>query len=261
MTRSVLNLQAAAEPWGDEAMAFVKEMILQREVEIEVETIDKGGNFIGWMHCDNTNVSVALVEDGYAAGYVIQDRSNYGRLVQTAEDNAKRRKERRWENYVEKAAEENEDGEGGENSESKKEEATERKVAFEKVVLTEVTSEGKVYAQHVDEGPKLEQLMKEIRTEFSSNPPLGGAYTPKRGDVCAAKFALDDQWYRAKVEKVTSTDASVLYIDYGNRASVPKAKTASLPSSFSSLPPFAKEYSLALCQLAQDVSENVNQSA
>merc|ERR1719412_2426187 len=32
-----------AEPWGDEAMAFVKEMILQREVEIEVEQIDKGG--------------------------------------------------------------------------------------------------------------------------------------------------------------------------------------------------------------------------
>ena len=44
--------------------------------------------------------------------------------------------------------------------------------------------------------------MKEIRSEFSTNPPLGGAYTPKRGDMCAAKFALDDQWYRAKVEKV-----------------------------------------------------------
>ncbi len=46
----------------------------------------------------------------------------------------------------------------------------------------------------------------------------------------------------------------MLFVDYGNRAAVPKAKTASLPSSFSALQPFAKEYSLALCQLAQDVS-------
>ncbi len=195
------GVQSAAEPWGDEAMAFVKEMVLQREVDIEVEAIDKGGNFIGWMHCDNNNVSVQLVEEGYAAGYVIQDRGNYGRLIQTAEDNAKRRKERRWENYVEKAPEERDD-ENEEEKSNKKEEAGERKVNYEKVVVTEVTPEGKIYAQHIDEGPKLEQLMKEIRSEFSTNPPLGGAYTPKRGDMCAAKFALDDQWYRAKVEKV-----------------------------------------------------------
>ena len=42
------GIVAEAEPWGDEAMAFVKEMILQREVEIEVEQIDKGGNFVGY---------------------------------------------------------------------------------------------------------------------------------------------------------------------------------------------------------------------
>ncbi len=53
---------------------------------------------------------------------------------------------------------------------------------------------------------------------------------------------------------MTPTEANVLFVDYGNRAAVPKAKTASLPSSFSALQPFAKEYSLALCQLAQDVS-------
>lgn len=50
------GIVAEAEPWGDEAMAFVKEMILQREVEIEVEQIDKGGNFIGWCFVDNTNI-------------------------------------------------------------------------------------------------------------------------------------------------------------------------------------------------------------
>ncbi len=167
--------QTAGEPFGDEALAFVKEMTLQREVEIEVEGIDKGGNFIGWMHVDNQNVSVQLVEEGYAAAFVINDDKNYGRLIQIAEENAKKRKEKRWANYVEEVVTEKEEDE-------EKETAAERKVNYEKVVVTEVTEEGKVFVQHVDEGPKLVELMKEIRSEFSSNPPLAGAYAPKRGE-------------------------------------------------------------------------------
>jgi staphylococcal nuclease domain-containing protein 1 len=45
----------------------------------------------------------------------------------------------------------------------------------------------------------------------------------------------------------------VLYIDYGNRATLPKTKCAALPGSFTGLQPFAKEYALALCSLATDV--------
>ena len=36
------------------------------------------------------------------------------------------------------------------------------------------------------------------------------------GDLCAAKF-LDGQWYRGKVLKTSATEATILYIDYGNR--------------------------------------------
>ena len=36
-----------AEPFGDEVALWVKEQVLQREVEIEVESQDKAGNFIG----------------------------------------------------------------------------------------------------------------------------------------------------------------------------------------------------------------------
>ena len=52
---------------------------------------------------------------------------------------------------------------------------------------------------------------------------LAGAYQPRKNDTCAAKF-VDGQWYRAKVEKVQGPDVAVLYIDYGNRAIVPKTK-------------------------------------
>jgi len=235
-----------AEPWGDEAMTFVKEMILQREVEIEVEQIDKGGNFIGWCFVDNTNISVALVEDGYACSHFSAESSNYGRLIAVSQDNARKRKEKRWANYVEAEVKDDD-----EEKDDKKDEA-ERKVKYETVVITEVTDEAHVYAQHVDEGPKLVNLMNQLREEFSQNPPLAGAYTPKRGETCAAKF-VDNEWYRVKVEKMTSaTECTVLYMDYGNKATIPKAKCGSLPASFHGLPAFAKEYALAFMTLAPD---------
>ena len=34
--------------------------------------------------------------------------------------------------------------------------------------------------------------------------------------MCAAKF-VDEEWYRAKIEKMSKDDVSVLYVDYGNR--------------------------------------------
>lgn len=51
-----------AEPYGQEAMMYTKELIMQREVDVEVESCDKGGNFIGWMFVDGHNLAVSLLE-------------------------------------------------------------------------------------------------------------------------------------------------------------------------------------------------------
>jgi len=236
------GIQTPAEPYGNEAHQFAKELVLQREVECEVEGMDKGGNFIGYMHIDGTNLSVALVEESLARGFMI-DRSCYSRALQIAEDAAKGRKEKIWANYVEAAPVE-------EEVDPKKDDG-ERKTDYKKVVVTEVTADARIYTQVISEGPKLETLMGEIRTEFTDNPPLAGAYQPKRGDVCAAKF-VDDQWYRAKVEKVTPSDVTVLYMDYGNRATIPKTKVGTLPSAFTGQSAFAHEYQLAFVKLPED---------
>ena len=47
------------------------------------------------------------------------------------------------------------------------------------------------------------------------------------------------------------TDVAVLYIDYGNRATVPKTKLGSLPASFTATSGYAKLFNLALVTLPQ----------
>merc|ERR1711936_80786 len=161
-----------AEPFGDEANSHVKEMLLQREVEIEVESMDKAGNFIGYLFVDNTNLSIHLVQEGYA----------------------KKATKKMWTNWT--------GDEEKENVEEQEKAALneDRKVNLVEVLVTEVTEEGKFYGCTMSEGPALEKLMDSLREEFTTNPPLAGAYQPKKNDLCAAKF-VDDQWYRAKIEK------------------------------------------------------------
>lgn len=119
--------------------------------------------------------------------------------------------------------------------------------------MIEVTHELHFYAQLVEQGPKLEQLMAKIQQEFIANPPLPGSFSPKRGELCAAKFT-DGQWYRARVEKVSASKISVFYIDYGNRMVVEVSQCAALPSGFAADKPYAHEYAMACVQLPKDVS-------
>lgn len=118
--------------------------------------------------------------------------------------------------------------------------------------MVEGTPDLHLYAQLVEQGPKLEELMEKIRQEFIANPPLPGAFKPKRGELCAAKFT-DDEWYRARVEKISGTEISVFYIDYGNREVVDITRCATLPQSFVTDKQYAHEYALACVQLPNDV--------
>jgi len=169
-----------AEPFGEEASLWVKEQVLQREVEIEVESMDKAGNFIGYLFVDNNNMNINLVQEGFATCHFTADRSAYGNQIKNAEDNAKKEKKRVWANYTE--ADE-------ESAQVQMEELNlneDRKVNYEEVVVTEVSDEMKILAQTVSDGPALEKLMDALREEFTSNPPLSGAYTAKRSEMCAA---------------------------------------------------------------------------
>ncbi|XP_026273804.1 staphylococcal nuclease domain-containing protein 1 [Frankliniella occidentalis] len=226
------------EPFTDEeATNFTREKCMQREVQISVESMDRVGNYIGWLWVENTNLSVALAEEGYAKVHSSAEYSDHHRALKAAEESAKARRIGVWKNYKEEDEQE---------VKEKKEEDrnVDRQVNQIRVVVTETTPELHFYAQAVDQGPKLEALMAKIRQEFTANPPLPGAYQPKKGDVCAAKF-VDDEWYRAKVEKVEKGgNVSVLYMDYGNRETLSATRCAQLPSAFTPEKAYAVEYQL-----------------
>lgn len=237
-TRQGQSQYNEGEPFTDEeATNFTRERCMQREVQITVEAMDRVGNYIGWLWVDNVNMSVALAEEGYAKVHGSAEKSDHYRALKNAEDSAKQRRAGVWKNYKEEDEQEVEKKRDDDRN-------AERAVNQTRVVVTETTPELHFYAQAVDQGPKLEALMAKIRQEFTANPPLPGAYQPKKGDTCAAKF-VDDEWYRAKVEKVDKGgNVSVLYMDYGNRETLSATRCAQLPSAFTAEKPYATEYLL-----------------
>ncbi|XP_030753895.1 staphylococcal nuclease domain-containing protein 1 [Sitophilus oryzae] len=238
------NLPASpGEEYGDEALQFTKERCLQREVSIQVDTHDKAGNFIGWLWVDNLNMSVELVRAGLASVHFSGEKSSYASQLKQAEDGAKSQKLKIWKNYVEEEPKEKVEEERPN---------VERSANYEEVIVTEITPEGSFFVQKVAEGPKAESLLSKLRQEFEANPPLPGAYTPKRGDICAAQYSVDNEWYRVKVEKIQAGKTQVLYIDYGNRETLSTTRLASLPAAYSNEKPFATEYVMPYVILPKD---------
>ena len=107
-----------------------------------------------------------------------------------------------------------------------------RKIDYQEVVVSEILDDLHIYTQKVDQKTTLEGMLGRLRAEIAANPPLAGAYTPKKGELAIAKFSDDDEWYRVKIEKVSGPNVSVFYIDYGNREVINVTRVAAMPAGF-----------------------------
>lgn len=239
-----------AEPFGEEALAYTKSLLTQRDVTIEVETMDKVGGFVGYIFVDRVNVSLKLVEQGLSKVHYSGKQGKYANELIAAEERAQAAKLGLWKDWtppVEEVA----------PVESYETKALSRAVSPKDIVITEVTANLCFYGQMVSEQEKLTKLTDEMRTYFTETPPTAGAYKAKRNDICGAIFAEDGLWYRGKIEKISrdgSEMATITFIDYGNRALVHVTKLASLPAqfSFAVLAGQANEYQLALVKPPSD---------
>ena len=126
----------ADEPYCHEAAAFTRKHVLQREVEIEVEGLDKMGNFIGYLFVPQEgggraqNLSELLLEQGLATLHFTAEKSSHYSSLHSAEQRARNAKRNIWTNYkeepqVEEAIEQQQD-------------VGDRKVNYKKIAPTDI---------------------------------------------------------------------------------------------------------------------------
>lgn len=237
---------------------FARRHVNQREVEIEVDAVDKMGTFLGNLFVTDSNGSKVevgewLLREGLGSlhpSYTPDRHQNGQRLVQAmgAAQRARVGIWRDWSPEVEaaKAASSAAAAELRANQHAAATGPLETAV----LTLTEVVDGGRFFAQRASDSDRVAWVHARLNDE-----PAGDAqanFRGKRGSTIAAKFTGDDCWYRAIVaEQAKGSDPlgllAVHYGDFGNFERLPASRTRPIdPSlSFAQVPPLAK-----LCQLA-----------
>ncbi|KAM3964534.1 uncharacterized protein ACR2FA_001502 [Aphomia sociella] len=131
-----------------------------------------------------------------------------------------------------------------------------------KVLVTHVCHFNRLYVQFINEkrredpppdfGVVLPPTTLAALILDMNNPATRIAYKPLKtapapGELVAALYPLDDQWYRARVRSTTRADQTVevMYIDYGNVVWVKENCVCALEPRFAALPAQATRVRLA----------------
>ncbi|KII92084.1 hypothetical protein PLICRDRAFT_50514 [Plicaturopsis crispa FD-325 SS-3] len=253
--RTARNASEKGEPYGQEASDFATRRYMQREVEFEVETIDKSGGFIGSLYLNKTeNAAIALVKEGLASVHSFSSEGlQWAQQLYDAEAEAKRAKRNIWADYdadAEKAAEEAPVDNG----------TAPLKPEYLDVIISDVrTHNGFSFSVQIlnTEGiASLEKLMRDFSLHHKTAAVAPAGFVPKGGDLVSAKFS-DGSWYRAKIRRSSpiKKEAEVTFIDYGNQDTVAFSNIRPLDSKFRSLPGQAHEARLSFIKLVGPESE------
>ncbi|GBG64549.1 hypothetical protein CBR_g45244 [Chara braunii] len=242
---SGIRCPAREEPYSDEAISFMRQKVLQREVQVDVETADRMGSFVGTLYDDKGNVGIALLEAGLGRLHptFALDRIADGQALKRAEEHAKAKKLKVWEKYVEGAQEVQTGSRGGK-----------AKVETMELRITEILGGGCVYGQVVGAGTlaSIEQELARLQLNDKAPPPQPPVFRPKKGDLVLCQFSADNSWSRGMVVNVVNDPASgrirsceIFYVDYGNQETVSFDRLRPLEGILASSPP-----QCVLCSLA-----------
>lgn len=226
------------EPYGDEAVMFTREHVNQRDAEIIVETMNKGGTFLGTLTVPGPrpfDLGLGLVEQGLAKLHEFYDASKPGgQQLVMAQKLAKDKKLKIWENYTEEVEETNG--------------AAAQTVPFEpkvvpSVTVTEVVDGQTFFVQIVDENSKIDTITEQLKNPELTEAKLGAP--PPKGSACVAKFTVDDLWYRGYVQGSRGDKVDVYFTDFGNSEELPAERVKPMDASLAGPPPQAHLWKLA----------------
>ncbi|KAL7409726.1 transcription factor [Mrakia frigida] len=258
--RTARNPSEKSEPFGNEAHRFASKF-MQRDVEVDFESVDKTGGFIGAMYVDKTtNVAVELVRAGLATVHGFSAESlPYGKQLLAAEEEAKRSKRNLWHSFdpaVEEAA--------TELAAASLRPAVALPTAYFDVVVSCVRTlppfgfSVQILNAANSNGKALEKLMNEFtlyHKTTAAKSPTG--WTPKAGDIISGQFSEDDRWYRARVKRASALkkECEVVFIDYGNEETLPFTRVRPLAPNFKTLSPQAHDARLSFIKLVKPGTE------
>lgn len=221
--RSARNADEQSEPCGQEAHDLANRRCMQRDVEVDVETVDRVGGFIGTLYVNKENFTRILLEEGLATvhAYSAEQSGNATEYFAT-EKKAKEARKGLWHDWDPSKDVEEEEPVQDNGVEP---EASQRRKDYRDVMLTHVDSgNGHIKLQQIGAGTSaLTELMEAFRSfhlNKANDTPLPGP--PKAGDFVASRFTEDGEWYRAKVRRNDreKQQAEVVYIDFGNSETV-----------------------------------------
>lgn len=244
----------AGDAYSEESKQYAKDRVLQHSVRIEVETVDKGDNFIGSVfyigkNGKEQNLAVELLKQGLANVFGFSAaKSIYNSDLLTAESGAKEAKLKIWENYVEQVETVEE---GADNVRNLKDEMT--------VEVCDVSDPTAFFVRITDE--ENISIVEKRMDEYNENPDTSPLERPKRGDVIAAKYALDDRWYRVRYDGPSGGDHKVFFIDFGNPEIMSKEALAPLPADLAKIPGLARACFLAGLKAPSKRSEYYHDAA
>jgi staphylococcal nuclease domain-containing protein 1 len=189
---------------------------LQRDVDIEVEAIDKNGTFLGTLLLpDKRNLAPVLLEAGLAT--LVQpaaDRSTYASELSAAEATAKMAGLKVWENYSAEAEKEAAAAAAAAAAAEQDPTPDAQKQVVE-LTITEIVDGAHFYA-HVAGDKSISALQEQLSASCRRAGGMDGKYDPAPGAMCCARFTVDDEWYRARVRSKQGGEYTVFFVDYGN---------------------------------------------
>ena len=246
-SRAGRNESEAGEPFGQESLYFATSKCHQRDVEVEFESVDKTGCFLGTLWLTRTeNISVSVLSEGLATVFPGSvEYSAYGNLLLAAERDAKTARRNMWRNYDAAAEREHE------AQQAAAPQAFERRIEQVDIVVSAVAGNGRLYGQIMSDAvvSKYQQLFDELSVlNKLAETELPAVITgrPRVGELVLAKSSVDGHWRRARIKKHQANQkAEVLFVDDGNFEVIDTPTLRTLPASMTALPPFAVEMHLA----------------